>query len=229
MTAPASLKRMRPNGVKRIAVALGSVVIVGLIVGLAACGSVRCEDIDEPAVRSPDGKWVVQATTEACPAGPLSVKNYRVIVTLAATPTAASAKTGPVQIFESGDSAEPPTITWASANVLVLKVADIGEVRVSKHEFADVTINYVVPKWLLDNLSHIEADRLQQDREAAELHKAGKMSSEDLRTSLQAEQAYAKELTDARQWALENATVERDPANDTPGPKINVVKSLSPK
>jgi hypothetical protein len=210
---------MHPNWGKRIAVTLSFVVIAGLIVGLIIFRITKCEDIDEPSVRSPDGKWVVQSTTKACPAGLLSVTNCAVFVTLASTPTTASAKTGPVRIFESDGSAEPPTITWARANVLVLKVADVGEVRVSKHEFADVTINYVVPKWLLDNLSNIETDRVQQDKEAEEIHKAGKMSSDDLRISLQINQAYAKELTNSRQWILENASLERDPANDPLGPK----------
>ncbi|MFZ0960466.1 MAG: hypothetical protein WAO35_06135 [Terriglobia bacterium] len=221
MTTIASLQRMRPNWGKLIAVTLGSVVIAGLIgiVGLRIFRILKCEDIDAPSVRSPNGKWVVQATTEACPAGPLSVTNYRVIVTLAATPVAASAKAGPVQIFESDDSAEPPTITWGSANVLLVKVADAGAVRVSKHELTDVKINYVVPKWLWDRFGEIESIYLQQDREAEELHKAGKMSSDDLRLSLQSTRAVVEEWTHFRQWALENASLERDPANDTPGPK----------
>ena len=224
MTTRVSLERMRPNWGKRIAVTLGSVVIgcvviAGLIVGSVIFRIPKCQDIDDPSVRSPDGKWVVQSTTKACPAGLLSVTNYDVFVTLAAMPTAASANVGPLRIFECDGCAEPVNMTWASASVLVLKIADIGVVRVSKHEFEGVTINYVVPKWLLDNLSHIETDRLQGDREDEKLHKAGKSSSDDLRISLQINQAYAKELTNFRQWILENASLERDPANDTPGPK----------
>jgi hypothetical protein len=194
-------------------------VIAALIVRLVIFWITKCEDIDDPPVRSPDGKWVVQSTTKACPAGPLSVTNYAVIVTLAATATAASAKARPVRIFESDDSAEPPTITWAGANVLVLKVDAVGEVRVSKHEFANVTINYVVTKWLWDRFGDIEAYRRQRDREAEELYKAGKASSDDLRIYLQADQGVAEEWTNFRQWVLENASHERVPAPDTPAPK----------
>jgi hypothetical protein len=229
MTTPVSLQRMRPNWGKRIAVTLGSVVIAGLIVGLVIfriikSEDIKCEDIDEPSIRSPDGKWVVNSTTKACPAGPLSVTNYDVMVTLSPTPTAASAKVGPVRIFESDGSSQPPTITWASANVLVLELNDEGAVKVSKHEFANVTINYVVPKSLWDNLGKIETVRLQEDRESEELHKAGKMSSDDLRISLQINQAVAEGWTNFRQWVLENASYERGPVNDTPKPQIKIVK-----
>jgi hypothetical protein len=210
---------MRPNRGKRIAVTLGSVVIAGLIVGLVIFKFIKCEDIDEPPVRSPDGRWVVKSITRACPEGLLSATNYDVIVTLSATPTVASTKAGPVRIFESDGSSNSPTITWARANVLVLEVNDEGAVRVSKHEFSNVTINYAVPKWLWDNLGEIETVHLQQDRESEELHKAGKINSDDLRIEIENNQAVAKEWTNFRQWVLENASHEGDPANDTPSPK----------
>jgi hypothetical protein len=219
MTSPASLPRMHPNWGKRIALTLGCVVIAGLLVGFVIFRMVKCEDIDEPSVRSPDGKWVVESTTRACPVGLLSVTDYSDIVTLSASPTAAWATAASVLIFESDDSAKPPTVTWTSANVMVLKLNEVGAVRVSKHEFADVTINYVVPKWMWDKLGKIETDRLRQDTKAEELHKAGKMSSDMLRTELQINQNFAEEWTRFRQWVSENASHDSDPANGTPSPK----------
>lgn len=219
MTIPVGLQRMPPNWRKRIAVALGSVVIAGFIIGLFIFRIIKCEDIDEPSVRSPDGKWDVKSTTKACPAGLLSATNYDVFVTLAATPTAASVEANPVRIFESDGSSRPPTISWANANVLILELNDEGGVRVSKREFANVTINYVVPKWLWENLGKIETVRLQRNRESEELYKIGKISSDDLRTSLKIEQAYAEDWTNFRKWVLENASHEGDPINDTSGSK----------
>src|SRR5882672_5814465 len=105
MTSTDSPQRARPNWSKRIAIAVGCMAIVGLIVGLAIFGATKvatkCEDIDEPSVRSPDGRWVAESTIRACPAGPLSVTNYDVIVALATTQTQASAKVDRVQIFEN--------------------------------------------------------------------------------------------------------------------------------
>ena len=219
MTTPVSLQRMRPNWGKRIAVTLGSVMIAGLVIGLVIFRIVKCEDIDEPSVRSPDGKWVVKSTTKACSVGLLSVTNYDVIVTLSPTATSASPKARPVRIFESDHSPKPPTVKWTSANAVVLEVADVGAVRVSKHESANVTINYTVPKWLWDNLGTIESVRLKKNRESEELHKAGKISSDDLRVSLENNQAVAKEWTNFRSWVLENAPFERDPTTDAPSVK----------
>jgi hypothetical protein len=219
MTTPVSLPRIRPNWGKRIALTLGCVVIAGLLVGFVIFRMVKCEDIDEPSVRSPDGKWVAKSTTRACPVGLLSVTDYSDIVTLSATPTATWDTAAPVRIFESGDSAKPPTVTWTSANVMVLKLNEVGSVRVSKHELANVTINYVVPKWMWDKFGKIETDLLRQDTEAEELHKAGKMSSDMLRTELQMNQNSAEGWTKFRQWVSENASHESDPANDTPNPK----------
>jgi len=147
------------------------------------------------------------------------VTNYDVIVALATTQTQASAKVDRVQIFENFGSSEPPTITWASPNVLELEINSEGIVRVSKHEFANVTINYVIPNSLWDDLGKIEADRLQHDRESEELYQAGKSSRDDLRIELQLHRAGAEEWTNFRQWVLENASHERDPANNPPFPK----------
>jgi hypothetical protein len=219
MTTPISIQSRRPNWSKRIAVTLSAAVIAGLIVSLVIFRLARCEYIDEASVQSPDGKWVVKSTTRACPAGPLSVTNYATMVTLSATAAAASANAGPVRIFESDGSSEPPTVTWANANLLVLQVNDEGAVRVSKHEFASVTINYMIPKRLWDNLGKIETVRLQQDRESEELHKAGKMSSDDLRVALKDNQAFTEERTNFRQWVLQNASYEGDPASAIPGHK----------
>jgi hypothetical protein len=219
MTATDSLPRTRPNWGKRIAVTLGCVVIAALIVSLFISRVIKCDEIEEPSIWSPDGKWVVKSITKACPAGPLSVTNYDVIVTMLASPTASSAKAGPERIFESDGSSNPPTVTWASANALVLKVNDEGAVRISRHELANVAINYVVPKWLWDNLGKIETDHLQQNRESEELYKSGKMSSDDLRTSLQMNQYSGEGLTKFRQWVSENASHESDSATDTPNPK----------
>jgi hypothetical protein len=219
MTTPNGLERMRPNWGKRIAVTLGCVITAGIIVGLIIFRIIKCDYIDEPSVRSPDGKWIVKSTTKVCPAGPLSVTNYDVMVTLSSTPRTASANAGPVRIFESDGSSEPPTITWARANALVLEVNDEGAVKISKHEFADVNINYVIPKWLWDSLGKIETVRLQRDKELEELHRAGKISSDDLRTELKDNQTSDEERMNFRQWVLQNASDEGDPANVTPGPK----------
>ena len=219
MTTTDNLPRTRPNWGKRIAVTLGCVVIAGLVVSLFISRVIKCEDIEEPSIWSPDGKWVVKSMTKACPAGPLSVTNYDVIVTMLASPTASSAKAGPERIFESDGSSNPPTIIWASANALVLKVNDEGAVRISRHDLANVAINYVVPKLLWEKLGKIEADHLRQDKESEELYKSGKMSSDDLRTSLQLNQHSAEEWTKFRQWVLENASHESDSATDTPNPK----------
>jgi hypothetical protein len=147
------------------------------------------------------------------------VTNYDIIVTLSATPLALSADTGPVRIFENDGSSEPPNITWTSPNMLTLEVNGEGVVRVSKREFANVAINYVVPKSLWDNLGKIEADRLQKNTESGELYQAGKSSRDDLRVELELNRAGPEEWTNFRQWVLENASHEHDSANDTPSPK----------
>lgn len=102
---------------------------------------------------------------------------------------------------------------------MVLRLTDEGAVRVSKHEFANVTVKYVLPKWLWDNLGKIEADRLQRNRESEELYKAGKSSNDDRRISLATNQMVAEEWTTFRQWALENASPEGESASDTSSPK----------
>jgi hypothetical protein len=219
MTTTDNLPRTRPNWGKRIAVTLGCVVIAGLIVSLFISRVIKCEDIEEPSIWSPDGKWVVKSITKACPAGPLSVTNYDVIVTMSASLTGSSAKAGPERIFESDGSSNPPTITWASASALVLKANDEGAVRSSRHELANVAINYVVPKLLWEDLGKIETDHLRQDRESEELYRSGKMSSDDLRTSLQLNQYSAGEWTKFRQWVSENASHESDSTTDMPNPK----------
>jgi len=200
-------------------VTLGCVAIAALIVSLFISRVIKCDEIEEPSIWSPDGRWVVKSMTKACPAGPLSVTNYDVIVTISVSPTASSAKPSPERIFESDGSSSPPTVTWASPHALVLKVNDEGAIRISRHEFANVAINYVVPKWLWDNLGKIETDHLQQNRESEELYKSGKMSSDDLRISLQINQDSADEWTKFRQWVSENASHENDSATDTSNPK----------
>jgi len=103
--------------------------------------------------------------------------------------------------------------------MLTLEVNGEGVVRVSKREFANVAINYVVPKSLWDNLGKIEADRLQKNTESGELYQAGKSSRDDLRVELELNRAGPEEWTNFRQWVLENASHEHDSANDTPSPK----------
>jgi hypothetical protein len=222
MSTPDNPQRMRLNWSKGIAVIVGCVVVAGLVPALFVCLVIfrasKCENIDESSVRSPDGRWVAQSTTMACPVGLLSVTNYDDIVTLSAT-TAASGKANAVRIFECDGCSAPLTITWPNSNVLVLIVADEGAVRVSKHEFANVTIKYEVPKWLWDNLGEIETVHLLRNRESQELYKAGKMSSDDLRISREVDQADAQEWANFRQWVVENASHEGDSASDTLGHK----------
>jgi hypothetical protein len=138
---------------------------------------------------------------------------------MSASPTASSAKTDSERIFEIDGSSNPPAVTWASPNALVLKVNDEGAVKISRHELANVAINYVVPKWLSDNLGKIETDHLQQNKESEELYKSGKMTADDLRIELQTHQDSAEEWTKFRQWVSENASHESDSATVTPNPQ----------
>jgi hypothetical protein len=103
--------------------------------------------------------------------------------------------------------------------VLILRVTDEGAVRVSKHEFANLTIKYEVPRWLRDNLGKIETNHQLQNKESEELYKAGKISSDDLRISLEIDQAEAEEWVNFRQWVLENASQDDDSADDASSPQ----------
>jgi hypothetical protein len=172
---------------------------------------VRCDSTEGARVRSPNGKWVVTSTSRACPAGPLSVTNYDVFVTLRAQPAAGSRVPAPVHIFDSDDAAEPPNLTWASTNELRLELKEEGAIRTSKHEVENIRIEYVVPKWIWDSLGSIESDRLRDDRQSKELFNAGKISSNDLRVSLELTAAVAQQRTKFREWVLANATVEENP------------------
>jgi hypothetical protein len=196
----------------------GNSVIVSAVVALALIGTVgfvafrsdRCGYTSEAPVWSPDGKWVVSSTTRACPAGPLSVTNYDVFVTLNSRTAAVWPGTGAVQIVFESQAAEPPSISWTSTNEVSLNVMEEGTVTTSKHEAANIRFKYVVPKWIWDSLRAIETDRLQRDRDDEELFKAGKCSGDDLRISLETNEAVAEDRTKFRQWVLDNATVEGD-------------------
>ena len=171
----------------------------------AALHMIRCTDTNEAPVTSPDGKWVATSMTKGCPAGLLSSTNYIVSVTLSAHTGSYSA-----EIFESDDSAEPPQVQWAGVNKLVLKLAESGMVRTSMHRAADVKIEYVVPKRIVDKFGDTERDQRRKDDESKALFKNGKMSAKDLQISLQISQADADEQDQFRKWISENASVEED-------------------
>jgi hypothetical protein len=122
-----------------------------------------------------------------------------------------SSSTNKTSVFESADAAEVPTLTWLNEHELVLRVNDIGEVQISKHEVGDVRIRYTVPKWIWNNLGTIETDRLNSERESQDLYKAGKLSKDDLRASIGTEDAVARERANFREWVIANATVEDPP------------------
>lgn len=207
-----------------------AVVIMAVIVAMVAFvpSSSRCDFTSETPIWSPDGKWVVTATTRACPAGPLSVTDYDVFVTLDARKAAGSTFAGPVQIFESGGTAEPPIISWNNTNDLRLRLAEEGTVKTSKHEVDDVRIRYVVPKWIWDRLGTIQTDHLQKDRNAEELFAAGKLSRDDMRITQQIDHSVAEERTKFRKWVLDSATVEDDAVTSAPAQQvISVDKSRS--
>src|SRR5471030_678435 len=82
--------------------------------------TVRCDEIVEQLVRSPDGESVATSTLKACPVGVLSSTNYSVSVALSLK-LRASSSTNETSGFESADASE-------------VRVNDVGEVRVSKHE-----------------------------------------------------------------------------------------------
>ncbi len=186
-----------------------SAIIAGLIYTTSrGVARPECDYTDDTSVWSPDGKWLATATSRACPAGPLSVTNYGVFVTLRARPASGLAATAPIHIFDSDGAAEPPQVTWTGANELRLELKEEGSVRTSKHDVEGIRIKYVVPKWIWDSLGKIQSDRLRQDRESEELVESGKMTDADLRISLQAHAAAAEERATFRQWVLRNATVE---------------------
>lgn len=189
-------------------VAVMLVIGVGLLMSLAMFKPVPCSDLIEQPVNSPDGRWAVLATTKSCPAGPLSVTNYSVTVTLAARAGIGTSEGGAVLLFQEEDAAEPPQVTWTSANELTLKLAGEGTVRTGKHEVGHVSIKYVVPKWLWDRSGEAEDYRGERDKEDGELYKAGKSTKDDLRISLKINQDVAQQWENFRKWVAENAAVE---------------------
>jgi len=183
---------------------------------------VKCDYMSETPAPSPDGKWVVTATTRACPCGPLSSTNYDVFVTLSAGASASPPIAGMARIFENDGAAEPPGVSWTGVNEVTLKIADFGAVRTSKHQFENIRIKYVVPWWIWDRLGEAEADHAQEDRDSMELFRAGKMSGHDLRISLETHQGVADEMRQFRQWVVENASVEGKP------PAVSKSRTLTP-
>src|SRR5215469_18235500 len=116
--------------------------IIGLLVGASAVGgtacllmgrTVRCDDIIEQSVRSPNGEFVATSTLRTCPVGLLSSTNYSVSVTLSFNSRAASSRNQTLA-FESTDTSEVPALVWVNEHELLLRVKGIGDVRASKHE-----------------------------------------------------------------------------------------------
>ena len=204
------------TGRKIIVLLLGASAIGGasclFIARAVICGAraVRCDEFVEQHVQSPDGESVATSTLKACPVGLLSVTNYSVSVALSLK-SRASSSTSETSVFELAEAAEAPTLTWVNGRGLVLVVKDIGEVRVSKYEVGSVRIRYTVPGWIWEKLGTIEADRLKGERESQELYNVGKLSKDDLRVSIETEEAVARERSNFRQWIIANATVEGPP------------------
>ena len=208
------LRRWRKIAVMFLAVITAALMITAGVVAtvrFVVSRAAKCDYVDETPVPSPDGKWVVTATTRACPYGLLSCTDYDVFVTLSAGPGAPPPHAGTARIFEEDDAAEPPDIFWTGMNELILKVADFGAVRTSRHQFENMRIKYVVPKWIWDRLGQAETYHAQQDKDSMELFKAGKMSGHDLRISLETNQGVADEMRQFRKWVVENASVEGEP------------------
>ena len=189
-------------------------LIATLAIGGSACllvaRMVRCDEIVESPVRSPDGESLATSTFRACPVGFLSTTTCSVSVALSSR-SAASPSNNETSVFESVDASEVPTLTWVNGHELRLRVNDIGEIQVSKHEVRDVRISYTVPKWIWDRLGTFETDRLRSERESQDLFKSGKLSKDDLRASIATEDAVAEEHAKFRQWVIANATVDDQP------------------
>ena len=190
-------------------------LLIGASAIVAAClliaRTVRCEEIIDSPVPSPNGKFVATSTLKACPIGFLSPTNCSVSVALSPKSRPFYSKNETL-IFESTDAAEVPTLRWLNGQELVLRVNDIGEVQFARHELEGVRITYTVPRWMWDRLGTIEADRLHSGRESQALYNAGKLTKDDLRASLQNEDATARERSSFRDWVIANATVE-DPSH----------------
>ena len=186
-------------------------LIVALAIGgfayLLLARAVRCDEIVELPVRSPDGQSSATTTFRACPTGFLSTTTCSVSVVLNAK-SATSPSNTPTSIFELTDASEVPTLTWVNGSELALRVNDIGEVQVAKRQVGDVRISYTVPRWIWDRLGTFETDRLREERQSQDLYKSGKISEEDLRGSIAVENAVAEEHAKFRQWVLANATVD---------------------
>ena len=125
---------------RKIIALLVSASLIGGVAYFFITRTVRCDEIVEPPVRSPDGESVAISTLKACPVGLLSSTNCSVSVVLRPE-SSASASKNDTSIFESADASEVPTLTWANGHELVLQVNDIGAVQVSKHEVGEVKIS----------------------------------------------------------------------------------------
>lgn len=184
-------------------------------IGLIVHGCIACELLPETPVQSPDGKWVLTSITRECPAGLLDVTNYDEFVDIKAIPAGSSLTKDPVRVFENDGSSESTKITWAGTDEAILEVNGSGSVRTSWHQLGNIKFEYVVPEWLWLSLDGIETERLKKDREANDLFKTGKSSSDDLRISLEIDRGVADELTKFREWIINNASVEREGAGPT--------------
>ena len=166
----------------------------------------KCDQFADPSVSSPNGEWVAASTGDACPVGLLSVTDYSVSVTLGHERPSTQAK--PTVIFKQTDTGALPTLRWASADQLVVRLNDPGEVQTSQHESEGVKISYVVPNWLWRNTQTIEVDRERQGNGSQELYKQGKITEKDLREELENINEVAKERAAFHQWIVDNAIVE---------------------
>jgi hypothetical protein len=194
----------------KIIVSLIAASAIGCTAFLFVARLVRCDEIIEPPVRSPDGQSFATSTFRACPVGLLSTTTCSVSVALNLK-SAAFPSNNQTSIFESTDASEVPTLTWVNGHELALRVNDIGEIQLSKREVGGVRISYTVPKWIWDRLGKFEADRLRVENESQNLYRSGKLSKEDLRASIATENSVAEEHAKFRQWVLANATVDDQP------------------
>jgi hypothetical protein len=167
-----------------------------------------CDYLSENPVWSPDAKWALTSSMRACPVGLLDVTNYDVFVDLS-EPT--STKT--VRILEEDDANELPTIDWRNTNEAIIKLMAFGTVSISKNEFANVKLRYVVPQWIWHNLENSETYYEQEKRSDDELFKAGKMSGHDLQTAHHIHEDAAAEDRKFREWIVNNAIVDNGEAS----------------
>jgi len=166
----------------------------------------KCDQFAEPSVLSPSGEWIAAAIGDACPIGFLSVTDYSVSVTLKHQTPSTQAK--PTVIFMQTDAGASPTLTWASANELVIRLNEPGNVQISGHESEGVQIRYVVTNWIWKSAQTIEVDRARDENEEQALYKQGKISEKDLRDVIKNLDDVAKERIAFRQWIINNAIIE---------------------